>query len=68
MQIQTEVAKIEGRLSAAGFNVAQLCERAKIARSTWQRWKRGDTAPNFATWMTVQAACDGLCSPKEDAA
>ncbi|ETA53990.1 helix-turn-helix domain-containing protein [Ponticoccus alexandrii] len=64
--MQTEIAKIEGRLCRAGQTVAELCRRAAIARSTWQRWKRGDTEPNMATWLTVQAACDGLCGPVVD--
>lgn len=69
MTLQTDMAAIEVRLKAAGKTVGQLCNQAEIARSTWDRWRRGETEPNTKTWRTVCAALD-IIDPQagEDAA
>lgn len=60
MTLLTDMAAIEARLKSAGKTVGELCIAASIARSTWDRWKRSETEPNFKTWRTVCLAADAL--------
>lgn len=48
--------QIERRLDAANYTVAELCREAKISRVSWYNWKRGDHAPNVATWRKIEKA------------
>lgn len=59
-RMRQEFETIVVRLSAIDLCVADLCREAEIARSTWDRWVRGDTAPNWATWAKVREAVDKL--------
>lgn len=71
MTIQDDMAQIEARVVGHGKTVSQLCVSADIARSTWDRWKRGETEPNLRTWRSITAAAEALCrhtTPSEDAA
>lgn len=70
---RTQIDAIEKRLADAGSNVSRLCDVAGIARSTWTRWKTGETMPNMATWKVVEAAVAEIVSksretPEGDAA
>lgn len=74
MKLADDLAIIEEQLREKGLTVSGLCKQAEIARSTWDRWKRGETEPNTKTWRTVQAAAFKLSTapapplPQEDAA
>jgi transcriptional regulator with XRE-family HTH domain len=68
MNLSAEIAIIEDRIRDAGKSVSDLCRGAGIARSTWDRWKRGETAPNLATWGAVRDAADRISEASEDAA
>ncbi len=40
---------IETRAKAAGLSIDELCKRAQIARSTFQRMKSGEVDPQVGT-------------------
>lgn len=48
------VKAAEARARSAGLTIPQLCDRAKINRSTWQRWKAGKVGPTVTTWERVK--------------
>lgn len=56
MPLNDDLEEIEAALRQRGTSVSRLCREAAIARSTWDRWKRGETAPNTKTWETVRSA------------
>lgn len=60
MALTDEMDLIETRLKAAGHTVTKLCETAGLARSTWDRWRRGETEPNFKSWRLAKEAADML--------
>ena len=66
------VAQMETALKKQGHSVAELCRRAEIAETTWQRWKKGPAdggyEPRGKTWRAALAAYDELTKPKEGAA
>lgn len=62
------IEEIEDRLRQQGRTVALLCREAGIARSTWDRWARGQTAPNLKTWNVVVAAAERIAPINKDAA
>lgn len=72
MTLQDEIDAIESRVRAKGRTVRDLCIEAGVARSTWDRWRRGETEPNMKTLRQVRAAADALAPPpppsSEDAA
>ncbi|MBY6120238.1 helix-turn-helix domain-containing protein [Mameliella alba] len=71
MGVPEECSRIESRLAEAGRTVAEMCNEAGLARSTWQRWKSGAVVPKLNSWGDVGEAVDKLCAPaapKEDAA
>lgn len=61
-----EIQSAVDRLSRIGLRVADLCRQAEIARSTWDRWARGETEPNFSTWRRVQSALRELEDASRD--
>lgn len=61
-----EIDAMERRLSDAGLTVSDLCREAKIAETTWGRWKRGDFFPSWKKAQAVSAAMNGLLPPTEN--
>jgi len=55
--------EIEARASDAGLTMAEVCRRAKVAPSTFTRWKRGATEPTLAVYRRLLDAA----SPAEAA-
>jgi len=55
-----EFEAVVSRLTALDLCVADLCRASGIARSTWDRWVRGDTAPNWGTWGKVIDAVEAM--------
>lgn len=55
MLLQTEeiVAEIERRASAAGISISEVSKRAGLARSTFQRWKAGETDPTTSALRKI---------------
>lgn len=50
------IPEMEEALRARGIPVAELCRRAKVAETTWGRWKNGTVSPTFKTWDSVSDA------------
>jgi transcriptional regulator with XRE-family HTH domain len=46
---------MEQRARDAGLSMVEVCNRAKIAHSTWSRWKRGRTTPLLAVYQRLIA-------------
>jgi hypothetical protein len=67
MALVEDMLAIEGRLDASGRTVADLCREAGLARSTWDRWRRGETEPNMRSWRSVTDAVERLITPSSDA-
>lgn len=65
MALSDDMTGIEGRLKDRGLTVADLCRAAEIARSTWDRWRRGETEPNLKTWREVVVAADRLAAVQD---
>jgi transcriptional regulator with XRE-family HTH domain len=51
-------AEIEARAKEAGLSLAELCERAGIALSTFYRWRSGDTSPSVNVYRRLEAASE----------
>lgn len=49
-------------LRKAGKTVAELCREAEVARSTFDRWVRGETEPTLRTIRKIEAALGRLDS------
>lgn len=60
MALTDELAEIEVQVKGRGLTIGQFCKRAEIARSTWDRWKRGETEPNTKTLRTVKSTLAAL--------
>lgn len=45
MIFDKEISDLEAQAATAGITITELCRRADVARSTWTRWKSGDTTP-----------------------
>ena len=60
VSIPEKIVEAERRAKVCGVTVDELCSQAGIARSTWQRWKSGETAPNTRTWERVEAVFSEL--------
>ena len=50
---------IERIADAAGTTIAQICRDARVARSTFSRWKAGQTAPRLTSY---QRLCEAALS------
>lgn len=62
MTIAQSISEMEQELKEAGKTASDLCVEAGIARSTYDRWKTGQTAPNMKTWSAVTDAFASLTS------
>jgi predicted transcriptional regulator len=56
MSTKLVIALIERGLRKKRVSVNSVCRRANVDRSTWHRWKNGDTEPNVKTWRRVVRA------------
>lgn len=56
----TEIKDIEESLKQADVPVAELCRRARIAETTWGRWKRGDFHPSYAKAKAVRSVLNTI--------
>ncbi len=68
MNLAQKIERIEGDLRTGNVSIDQLCEKAGIARSTWQRWKSGAMSPTFARWDQIEVARNSLCRASQDTA
>lgn len=55
-----DIAAIEAELTRLHVPVAELCRRAGIEASTWQRWKSGHFEPRAAKARAVMSALSVL--------
>lgn len=62
------IPEMETVLEKRGVPVAQLCEKAGIAKTTWWRWRERRASPNFETWDGVVKAYETLIDAPSDAA
>lgn len=53
---QTNIREIEAALGRARSNVPKLLAAAGVNRSTWTRWRAGETEPTMAKWRAVTDA------------
>src|SRR5262245_1533736 len=64
MSFSREIQQIEDDLVALGLkrhNIATaICSRAGLDRTTWQRWRLGETEPTLAHWRLVTQHLPGL--------
>lgn len=56
---------VEARAQAAGISISTICQNAGIARSTFTRWKRGDTQPTLAVYLRIRDALPPITEPQE---
>lgn len=68
MSFPEKITEMEKKLRESGKTVEDLRLEAGIARSTWQRWKSGQTMPNFNTFTKVESAFAVVCNAGQDAA
>jgi len=54
--VEAEIKRIEDGLRAANLSIKHLCSDAKIAPSTWTRWKSQQAKPNWGTFEKVRAS------------
>lgn len=61
MLLKTEeiVAEIERRASALGLSISEISTRANLARSTFQRWKAGETDPTTPALRKIYEVLEG---------
>lgn len=45
----TDALEFEGAARAKGLTISEICKRAGKARSIFDRWKSGETAPTLTT-------------------
>lgn len=60
MMTPAEVAKIEEDAAAKGIEVALVLAKAKVAPTTWWRWKTGSASPRQRTMQRVRDALGQL--------
>jgi len=49
-------ADIERLAKEAGITIGDVCRAAKIAPSTWSRWKKGQTSPTLDVYTRLRDA------------
>jgi len=57
LQLMT-AEEIEGLAAKAGLSMAEVCRRAKIAPTTFTRWKAGKTEPTLGVYRRLCAAVE----------
>lgn len=62
-----DLSAIEAELASIGVPVAEMCRRAGIETSTWQRWKSERFSPQQSTARKVVAAMQGIRSERAPA-
>lgn len=51
--------EFEAKAKAAGLSIAEVCRRAKVAQSTFHRWKTGYAGMNLGSYAKlIQAVQD----------
>jgi hypothetical protein len=57
MRLSTQIKQIEAELEAMGLPshniVTVICKRARINRTTYERWRNGHTKPLHENWERV---------------
>lgn len=52
----TDLVAIERRAQKAGVTMGQVCSEARLAHSTYCRWKSGDTQPTIRSLRKIHQA------------
>ena len=52
------IEDIEYQAKLAGMSVSAVCEKALIARSTFDRWKRGEMSPSIQSLNAIYKALE----------
>jgi predicted transcriptional regulator len=58
--IDNPATALEQQAIEAGISINDLCDTAKIARSTFTRWKNGTNGATFSVVKKLYAALDQL--------
>lgn len=53
MNIAAEAKALETRACRAGLSMPDVLARAKVNRSTWDRWKAGNYLPQMRLWRAI---------------
>jgi transcriptional regulator with XRE-family HTH domain len=59
---------IEAAAKKAGLSMAEVCRRAGVAQSTFNRWKNGTTQPTLGIYQRLCGAVAAPCPPPTQAA
>ena len=65
MNIFERITSIEARLKAKKIAVQDVCDAASVNRATYQRWKSGETMPNWKTWQRFLEAVESYLADEE---
>lgn len=57
-EIQLTPEQIELRVNKNGMTMTEALRRAKVAYSTWGRWKSGQTKPSLAKYYRIIRVLD----------
>lgn len=68
MSTTEEILALEKAARTAGFRVADILRASGVDRSTWTRWRNGDTSPRLDNWKAVNKAVAELIAGVEQAA
>lgn len=63
--VDFDVPVIEGELAQMGVPVAELCRRAGIDTSTWQRWKTERFEPRMSMARKVLTAMEAIRAERD---
>ena len=58
---------IERIADAAGTTIAKICRDARVARSTFTRWKAGQTVPRLTGYQRLSEAAQSHAAGKVQA-
>lgn len=53
------IRDIEAQARAKKLSISKICERAGIARSTYQRWKKGISDPSISAINRIYDVLEG---------
>jgi hypothetical protein len=68
MDLTDTCKALETRAADAGVSIKMVLDKAGVHRTTWGRWKSGDSRPLKDTWDSLEAAIDELAKDQGRAA
>lgn len=68
MDIKQTLEDYEKRAREQGLILDDLLKAVPMDRSTWTRWKSGDTGPRLRKWLEVQKVFSEALAEQSEAA